>query len=86
VPKPDPLKRPPLRIAQLLDAQIRPVSRADIARVACQSEAMVSFVVAGKRPPNERIRRAASLLLGRPWEELFTPVDTHNDEGGADDE
>jgi len=47
--------------------------------VARQSEAMVSFVVAGKRPPNERIRRAASLLLGRPADELFAPSTDRDD-------
>lgn len=74
MPKPDP-PRQTLLISQLLDPQPRPVTRADIARVARQSEAMISMVISGKRAPNEAIRRAASLLLGRPADELFAPVE-----------
>ncbi len=79
---------PPTRllIAELAVPPPQHPTLTDLARISGLSVATVSRSVAGKNRPNERLKRAAERLFGRPWQELFAPVDTHDDEGGAANE
>lgn len=75
-----------LLIAYLAAPRPEGPSLSDWARLAGCSRTMASACARGERRPNQKMRMAAELLWKRPWQELFAPVVTHNDEGGAADE
>jgi transcriptional regulator with XRE-family HTH domain len=72
---------PPTRllIAELAVPPPQHPTLTDLARISGLSVATVSRSVAGKNRPNERLRRAAERLFGRPADELFAPSTAGDD-------